>query len=84
MAKNIQQVTDFAHYFINQWVNSPTNNWTECSSWPYVATNNGLEATNRMIKDSHSFRRKMPLNQFNDMVETMIYNWSKKPEYQVK
>lgn len=78
----MESVTAFANYFISTWVNSDLCNWFETAS-DFASTNNGLECLNRVIKDTRTLRKKMPLNEFTANVEQMLTDWSNKPEYQV-
>uniref|UniRef100_A0A914CLN7 MULE transposase domain-containing protein n=1 Tax=Acrobeloides nanus TaxID=290746 RepID=A0A914CLN7_9BILA len=77
----MESVTTFAKYFISTWVNSDLCNWFETAS-DFASTNNGLECLNRVIKDTRTLRKKMPLNEFTANVEQMLTDWSNKPEYQ--
>ncbi|KAI1709031.1 MULE transposase domain-containing protein [Ditylenchus destructor] len=68
-------------YFFRQWVNSELNSWYEGYS-PYVATNNGLESRNALMKKV-TFRKKLALTEFLQMAENTLSNWSGRPEEQV-
>uniref|UniRef100_A0A915D680 SWIM-type domain-containing protein n=1 Tax=Ditylenchus dipsaci TaxID=166011 RepID=A0A915D680_9BILA len=72
----------FSDYFFRQWVNSAYSGWYEAYS-SAVATNNGLESRNRVIKDCHTLRRKLVLAEFMPLMERMMTNCSSCPDHQV-
>jgi hypothetical protein len=41
------------------------------------STNNALEATNRVIKDENTFRKRLPLSRFKVLVFEIVEKWSK-------
>ena len=55
-AKNNITVDNFVFYFIHQWVDK-NSNWFEGAYEGIPSHDNGIESTNRNIKDYHSLRR---------------------------
>jgi hypothetical protein len=43
----------------------------------YPSTNNGLEATNAVIKQSHTMRERLPVGQFFNNILELLITWSK-------
>jgi hypothetical protein len=62
---------DLVDYFRRGWVEGDLKNWYEGAS-RFISTNNGLEAINKNIKDSHMLRNKLPLNKFFRTAEEMV------------
>jgi hypothetical protein len=62
---------NFVEYFRREWVTGDLKNWYEGAT-PFITTNNGLEAINRNIKDSHMLRNKLPLHKFLNTAEEMV------------
>ena len=57
-------------------MDSAENNWFEGSN-PFGSSNNqGIEGKNRDIKGSHTFRKRMPLGSFFDVMLRMVHEWS--------
>lgn len=50
---------------------------------PSLATNNGLEGTNKMIKDDYTHRELLGLSRFILVVEQLVKGWSDDPERKV-
>ena len=68
---------DFFKYFkdISIWVHSGENKWYEGSA-PHRSNNNqGIEAVNKAIKQSQTFRCKLPISQFFDVSLRMNQEW---------
>ena len=40
------------------------------------STNNGLEATNNVIKTHYTFHERLPMGPFLDLLKSMIHDWS--------
>lgn len=71
-----QNFDDFANYFESTWINSDVSNWYEGAS-EYISTNNGLEATNKVLKDTHTLRKKQPFAEFMQTLKDIVDHWSK-------
>lgn len=71
-----QQVTEFMEYFKSQWL-LKNSNWYEGIALGYPSTNNGLEATNAVIKKSHTLRERLPVGQFLNNILELLITWSK-------
>ncbi|CAF2885992.1 unnamed protein product [Rotaria sp. Silwood2] len=56
-----QREHDFLQYFENEWLKT-FSSWYEGYNYFIPSTNNSLEATNRVIKDEHTFRERHPLS----------------------
>jgi hypothetical protein len=41
------------------------------------SSNNALEATNKDIKDSFTFRERLPMNEFLELLFKIVRKWSK-------
>lgn len=65
----------FMEYFTATWLDSNAN-WYEGFTGKQGSTNNGLEGTNRWIKEHFTARKKMPLNEFLLMWFDMVQTWS--------
>ena len=66
----------FFSYFRSVWVDSSEFRWYE-GSHPFASSNNqGMEAKNKSIKQSHTFRRLMPLGPFIDTCLQMVHEWA--------
>ena len=72
---------EFIAYFKQEWV-SLNPNWYLGSAEGCPVTNNALESFNRGIKDSHTFRERLPLSRFLSVATNMVKDWSEnhKPE----
>lgn len=74
---------DFVDYFSQQWLNLHRN-WYEgaCVDLGIKApsTNNGLEVFNRTIKDEKTFRKRLPVQQFFNLLLTWIESWARRYE----
>jgi hypothetical protein len=67
---------DFSAYFENEWLQNH-NSWYEGYNIFSPSTNNALEATNRVIKDEHTFRERHTLLRFFTIVNDIVNKWSK-------
>jgi hypothetical protein len=73
--KNVT-VDNFIKYFEEQWV-LKNFNWFEGAYEGIPSHDNGLESTNRYIKDFHTFRRRLSLSEFLTCLINFVKNWSK-------
>ena len=72
----VSALRDFFKYFKDIWVHSGENKWYEGSA-PHRSNNNqGIEAVNKVIKQSQTFRCKLPISQFFDVNLRMNQEWS--------
>jgi hypothetical protein len=65
---------EFMNFFMKQWIEKLPN-WFEGFSVNTLSTNNGLEATNKWIKDKQ-FRERLPLNEFLKCFMEIPNEWS--------
>lgn len=70
-----QQVTKFLAYFRAQWV-VKNNAWFEGAAPGQPSTNNGIEATNAVIKREHTFRERLPIGHFLHSAIELVEKWS--------
>jgi len=68
-------IKKFVKYFHDQWL---TNNasWYEGAILGYPSTNNGLEATNVVLKRNCTVRERLPVGQFLVRAEEVVRRWS--------
>ena len=58
------------------WIESTENKWFE-GAHPFRSSNNqGIEGRNREIKASHTFRKRMPLGSFIDVMLNLVHEYS--------
>jgi len=69
------EVKECVDYFITHWIRS-NNSWYEGIAVGHPSTNNGLEATNAVIKQEHTFRERLPVGQFFISLEDLLHKWS--------
>jgi hypothetical protein len=62
-------------YFEDQWIKI-NYNWYEGAYEGIPSHDNGLESTNRYIKDFHTFRHRLSLSQFLVCLFNLVKNWS--------
>ena len=62
------KIDEFIGYFKTEWCTDRNCGWYEGFAICKPSTNNGLEATNREIKDDH-VRKRMPVSQFLNKVK---------------
>jgi transposase-like protein len=62
-------------YFRKQWVDK-NNNWYEGSGLLIPSTNNRLESWNRVIKDEHTLRERLPISHFLQHLFNNVSSWS--------
>ena len=70
-----ENVKEFLKYFEKQWLNK-NDSWYEGAAIGYPSTNNGIEATNSVLKKHYTFRERLPVGQFFILMENIINNWS--------
>ena len=64
------------HYMRKVWIESTENKWFE-GAHPFRSSNNqGIEGRNREIKASHTFRKRMPLGSFIDVMLNLVHEYS--------
>ena len=67
----------FLEYFEAEWIQKHPG-WYEGYAPGVPSTNNGLESTNRVIKDEGTYRVKLSLGRFLEVVKTnIVERWSK-------
>ena len=75
-AKNIQPLNDFLCYFETEWLLSSNSGWYEGMYDRTTKQNNGLEATNNVIKTHHTLRSRLSLNHYLNNAVNMLKEWS--------
>ena len=67
---------EFTEYFENEWL-TVLDSWYEGYYGAFTpSTNNQLEATNKVIKDEHTFRERHPLSRFLIVASDIVNKWS--------
>lgn len=66
---------EFIQYFETEWLHK-NRYWYEGARILTPKTNNALEATNRVIKNEHTLRRRYDFSRFRAVLCDMIKNWS--------
>ncbi|CAF0826715.1 unnamed protein product [Brachionus calyciflorus] len=69
-------LTKFLKYFKKEWIVSKHCNRYEGAALSYPSTNNGLESTNKPIKDNHTVREREHVSRFIKSVFEIIKIWS--------
>jgi hypothetical protein len=69
------EVEAMMSYFRTQWVEK-NGSWFEGAGVGYSSTNNGIEATNAVIKRDHTLRARLPVNQFLYSAFELVEKWS--------
>lgn len=72
--KKWESYPNFIEYFTKQWIHLNPN-WYEGAKILTPSTNNALEATNRVIKDDRTFRERLPLPRFIEVLYHIIDDW---------
>ena len=67
---------EFVQYSKNQWVKK-NSKWYEGTAVQLPSTNNGLEATNMVIKSENTLRARLPVGKFLNGVTALLVKWSK-------
>ena len=57
-------MSSVVNYFKSQWLDENTG-WHEGTALGFPSTNNGLEATNRWVKERETFKNKLDCWQWN-------------------
>ncbi|RNA20938.1 hypothetical protein BpHYR1_015168 [Brachionus plicatilis] len=60
----------------SQWMSENTFGWYETYAQGCPSTNNGLESTNKVIKDEGTDRDRLSLNDFMKVMKDMLQKWS--------
>jgi hypothetical protein len=67
---------DFSEYFENEWLQT-LDSWYGGYHIFTPSTNNSLEATNKVIKDEHTFIERHRLSRFFTIAIDIVHKWSK-------
>ena len=73
----------FDDYFTPQWVTSELKYWFEMANPFHLGNNQGLEGTNKAIKDSHTFRLRMRIPAFFNCMFDLVTGWSEKEDKEI-
>ena len=75
-SKDLQHLNEFLSYFESEWLLSSNSGWYEgiCDRTP--KQNNGLEATNNVIKTHHTLRSRLSLSHYLNNAISMLKEWS--------
>ena len=73
-------IEKFFNYMRQVWVESRERFWFEGANPWSVVNNQGIEGKNKEIKATHTFRKKMPMGRFFDVVVRMIKEWSQEDD----
>lgn len=65
----------FLKYIKKEWIDK-NGKWYEGASWFMPSTNNALESSNRIIKDQHTLRERLPVSKFKVVLAEMVAGWS--------
>ncbi|RNA07209.1 hypothetical protein BpHYR1_051293, partial [Brachionus plicatilis] len=74
---NNLKINEFFEYFLSQWFGEYTIGWDERYAESYPSINNALESTNNEIKEGGTFRDRVALREFKEIIENIINNWSR-------
>jgi len=74
--KWVKRQPSFIEYFQNEWLTTH-NEWYEGVGHFTPSTNNGLEATNNVIKKENTLRERLPLSRFKVLAFEIVEKWSK-------
>ena len=69
------KVIEFLDYMKKNWIEKNCN-WFEGAAPSHPSTNNALESTNNDIKNSFTFRERLPMNEFLQLVLKIVNKWS--------
>ncbi|RNA03118.1 hypothetical protein BpHYR1_015331, partial [Brachionus plicatilis] len=72
----VKGIEEYFDYFEKEWINSSNFGWFEGLAPSYPSTNNALEATNKSIKDVHTFRERVPFSQFIERLKIILNRFS--------
>lgn len=73
-------VSKFFDYMRSVWVESGEFRWYEGANPWHVSNNQGLEGTNKEIKQSHTFRRRLELGELFEVMKRLVSEWSEEDE----
>ena len=73
----------FDDYFTPQWVASELKYLFEMANPFHLGNNQGLEGTNKAIKDSHTFRLRMRIPAFFNCMFELVTGWSEKDDAEI-
>lgn len=73
-------IHEFLEYFQEEWLKK-NKNWYEGAALGYPSTNNGIEATNAIIKKEHTLRERLPVGQFLNCLDNLLLKWSKERDH---
>ena len=80
-ASDTAALKDFFLYFFEQWgPDSHACNWYEAAHPFAVGNNQGVESKNNTIKEIYSFRERLPMGEFVDMVELIATESSRQDD----
>ena len=69
-------VSKFLSYFKEEWLDK-NRGWYEGYTDGHIpSTDNGLEAENRVVKDNHTLRERLPIPVYMSNAKSMIRDWS--------
>jgi hypothetical protein len=77
--KWMKKQPSFIEYFHNEWLTTHSG-WYEGVGNFTPSTNNGLEATNNVIKKEDTLRERLPLSRFKVLAFEIVEKWSKSYE----
>jgi hypothetical protein len=69
--KKMPDVTTFIEYMDDHWIKI-NSNWYEGAAPGYPSSNNALESTNNDIKNSFTFRERLPMNEFLELLLKIV------------
>lgn len=72
-----ENVKHYLDYFRERWLQK-NSGWFEGFATSFPSTNNGIEATNSVIKRDHTLRERLPVGPFLNNVVTLVKGWSEK------
>lgn len=70
---------EFLTYFRSEWIDQNAL-WYEGAKERTPSHNNALEGTNRVIKDEGTFRNRLPLPRFVEVVQQLVHDWGARYE----
>jgi len=69
-------INDFLSYFEKEWL-LKYRNWFAGAAPGHPSSNNGLEATNAVIKKENTLRERLPVGQFLNCMSEIVKMWSR-------
>ena len=70
-------ITEFINYFEEQWIRKLPH-WYEGAAPGFPSTNNGVEATNAILKRECTVRLRLPVGQFLHNITDLLESWSRR------